>query len=139
MAGTGYFLYILSYLELMPTEWSCTALDGSSFSCMPDEFCSATGADLSYIPDYDASPDNLYNWVTKLGLACAGGELKLRPDWQIGLIGSVYFGGWALTLLWIPTLSDRYGRLRFFQAGMVLMVLVYTVIMLSKSYWLTIA
>ena len=45
----------------------------------------------------------LDNWVDKLDLLC---ESKLK----IGLIGSVYFAGVITTLLFVPPLSDRYGR-----------------------------
>jgi MFS family permease len=29
---------------------------------------------------------------------------------KIGLIGSSYFTGWTITLLWVPLLADKYGR-----------------------------
>jgi putative MFS transporter len=47
----------------------------------------------------------LHNWAARDKL-----DLYCDPDWEIGLIGSMYFAGWCCTLLWVPRLADIYGR-----------------------------
>ena len=43
------------------------------------------------------------NLIRRLQLECSSAS-------QIGLIGSIYFIGWTVGALVIPSLSDRYGR-----------------------------
>ena len=56
-------------------------------------------------------------------------DLFCQPGWKIGLIGSMVFVGWVSTLLWVPRLSDIYGRKWIFFAGMaadwVLFILIF--------------
>lgn len=47
--------------------------------------------------------DSFDNWVGKLDLACASKA-------KVSLIGSAYFVGWIVTLLFVPRISDKYGR-----------------------------
>ena len=84
---------------------------------------------MSFWVDWD-NPLSLANWSEQIGLIC-------RPGWQIGLLGSAYYAGWCSTLLWMPRLSEIYGRARFFKFAMALNTLMFTVLMFSRSYALT--
>ena len=55
------------------------------------------------------------------------------------MLGSLYYAGWCLTLLWMPKLSDTYGRAGLFRFAMVLHTILYIVIMFSRSFTLTLA
>lgn len=88
-------------------------------------------ADIQYAIN-STSADSLHNWVEKLDLTC-------RPGWQIGLLGSALFAGWSSTLLWVPPFADRFGRYKIFVWGCVVNLALYTVLMLSHSYWLSVA
>lgn len=50
--------------------------------------------------DYYAS---LHNWVETLSLECTSKT-------QVGLIGSMFFAGWAISATFLPRLADIYGR-----------------------------
>jgi len=49
--------------------------------------------------------------------------------WKVGFIGSAFFLGWVTTILWLPRLSDMYGRKKFFAAGMAANLLLYTMLL----------
>ena len=55
------------------------------------------------------------------------------PAWKIGMIGTVYFVGWATTLLWLPRFGDIYGRQRVFAIGMTLNLMMYTAMMFTRD------
>lgn len=69
--------------------------------------------------------------MTKLDLYCITG-------FETGLFGSAYFLGWVATLLILPPIADKYGRKKIFQVGMWLNLVVFTVVIASTNYWLTI-
>ena len=60
-------------------------------------------------------------------------NLTCEPKWRIGLLGSAFFFGWCLTLLWVPRLADIYGRKKLFVIGMIGDLVVFTIVMVSKS------
>ena len=64
------------------------------------------------------SKESLHNWVEKLDLACAS---KTR----IGFMGSTFFIGWLVGLLFVPRLADQHGRRKIFIIGCVLGVFNY--------------
>lgn len=93
----------------MPSEYFCTYADKpGSFSCKPKDFCDDPNV-TSYTPNL-ALEGNYDNWVTKLDLACAG------PS-KIGLIASSYFIGWIVTLVFLPRISDLFGRQKIIVGG----------------------
>ena len=49
------------------------------------------------------------------------------------MVGSAFFAGWVCTLLILPPLSDKYGRKYFFQLGVFLNLIVYYIIMETRS------
>ena len=60
-------------------------------------------------------------------------NLMCEPDWKIGFLGSSYFFGWVLSLLWMPRLGDFYGRKRPFAATMVVDTVLYTALLFTKK------
>ena len=54
--------------------------------------------------------DSYFNWVTKYDLVCASKT-------EIGMIGSVGFIGWMITLLFLPRISDMFGRKELIKFG----------------------
>ena len=82
---------------------------------------------MSYRPNYDLD-DSYHNWVEKLDLTC-------KPSSQIGLLGSMVFAGWVITLTFVPRVSDLYGRKKVFFASTVVQSIFYTVIMFTKTFW----
>lgn len=60
------------------------------------------------------------------------------PKPIIGLMGSAYFGGWAATILFIPMLSDKYGRKQlFFWALVVSVITMFLMIFVSGNFYFT--
>jgi MFS family permease len=53
------------------------------------------------------------------------------------MLGSMLFGGWCSTLLWMPKYSDTHGRLILFKFAMCLTTVTFFIILMSKSYLVT--
>ena len=86
---------------------------------------------MSYRPNYDL--DSSYkNWVEKLDLTC-------RSSAQVGLLGSSVFAGWVITLLFVPRLSDLYGRKKIFFISAVVQSIFYSVVMFTQEFWVAVA
>lgn len=49
------------------------------------------------------------------------------------MIGSMFFAGWACTLLWLPGFADRHGRRKLYFYGMIINLALYTILMLTRS------
>lgn len=64
--------------------------------------------DIDWRIDWDSSR-SIKNWVDEMGLMCA-------PSLEIGLFGSIYFLGMALSGVFLK-FSDHYGRKRIIQLG----------------------
>ena len=60
-------------------------------------------------------------------------DLMCDNTWKVGLIGSAYFLGWSATLLWVPRLSDKYGRKKFLVFGVLSDLFLYTMIFLCSN------
>lgn len=54
-------------------------------------------------------------------------------SWELGLFGASLFLGWSITLLWLPSFADRYGRKPFFWAAMVLDVALYVGLLFTHN------
>ena len=76
------------------------------------------------------SKESLHNWVEKLDLACAS---KTR----IGFMGSTFFIGCLVGLLFIPRLADQHGRRKIFIIGCVLGVFNFFLTISVSSLLLT--
>lgn len=126
MSGT-FISNTLALLELKP-QYLCTDdVTKLEYICTPLEFC---GTDIVHRVDYEYYA-SLHNWVDTLDLECT-------PKAQIGLIGSIFFAGWAFAATFVPRLSDLYGRRVVFMISMTFHFLVYSGIILSHNFTLTI-
>ena len=47
-------------------------------------------------------------------------DLTCCPGWKVGMLGSMVFVGWFVTLPWLPRISDMYSRKWVFTAGMII-------------------
>lgn len=50
------------------------------------------------------------------------------------MLGSVYFGGWCSTLLWMPQMADRMGRKTVFAYSQILSIALLTAMQFTRSY-----
>ena len=112
MMSGGFVTHGIAYLELVPHEpgYICTnKVTGAESECDPEFYC--TRKDLyDYKVDYEAEKENLYNWYTKLDLAC----LPRSATSYIGISASI---GVFVGCLFIPRLGDLYGRRPIFLAS----------------------
>ena len=108
----------ISLFEAVPHFKCSVAGSDQVFDCVEANFCG--NPEINYWVDRD-HPDSIYNWAEQIGLIC-------RPGWQVGMLGSVLYAGWCLTLLWMPQLSDRMGRKTMLVYSLAINVVLFTVI-----------
>ena len=71
-------------------------------------------------------PEYLVNWVDKLGLLCESHQ-------RIGFLGSSYFIGVVIALMFVPALSDRIGRREMFCITLLVSIAAQIGLMWSNS------
>lgn len=128
-----YVTQLLQFLELQP-KYICSDDPYFTFEykCAPyavkdlPGFCQTS---LFYKVDW-SQEYSLKNWFEELDLSCT-------PKTRIGLIGSSLFIGWALSALFVPRLSDLFGRKRIFIASMGLQTLTFIGLYFSTSINIT--
>ena len=120
-------LLSLGFLEKVPKEYYCTyeSNPGKEVICKPEEFCKDPTV-LTYHPNMELH-DSYINWISHYNLTCIDGA-------HIGLIGSCFFIGWILTLMFVPRLSDINGRNKFIKIANVIQTLAYALLFMSKNY-----
>jgi len=120
----------LAYLQKVPKEYFCV-YEGEMepVSCKPADFCNNPSV-TSFEPNM-ALEDSYDNWVMRFDLHCA-------PKSKIGFISSSFFMGWAFTLVWVPRVSDLFGRQKVLIAGTVVNFMAFTVLLTTTSYSLLI-
>jgi MFS family permease len=129
MLSSSWYVYAWALFERMPEDgFICRdGPDGIPYGkdagCEPDKFCNDPS--IIWEPNYISNQD-LYNWVTRLDLAC-------EKDFWVGMIGSSYFIGWALTLIWVSRLADIYGRAWIYRVSMVLYIVDLIAVYLVKD------
>ncbi|CDW73598.1 solute carrier family member 5 [Stylonychia lemnae] len=124
----GLFFFALSMLEKTP-RYLCFNDDGTTYECQADKtFCKDQS--IKYKIDWD-NDSSLHNWVETLDLTCESSA-------KIGLIGSIYFVGWAVAAIFLPRLSDLFGRKWVYFYSMLFHGLVYLGLILSHNLNLTI-
>lgn len=133
--SVNFYLYQMSYLELVPKEYYCLYQSSSGsvrneVICTPADFCGNSEI-VSYRPNYSLD-DSYHNWVEKLNLEC-------RSATEIGYLGSATFFGWVITLTFVPRLSDMYGRKWIFVVGMVVQSIGFSVLMFTTRFWVAVA
>ena len=70
--------------------------------CTSDNICANDKRIQNWSIDW-AHENSLQNWHYDFDLMC-------WPKAKIGLVCSMFWFGWCLTLLWMPRLGDIYGR-----------------------------
>ena len=53
--------------------------------------------------------------------------------WKVGFLGSAFFLGWIVTILWVPGMSDKNGRKKFWITGVAINLILYTMLMTCTS------
>ena len=69
---------------------------------------------------------SLNNWTIKL-------DLTYEKTTTSALIGSAFFIGWALTLLWLPRFGDTFGRKKMYAIAMIIDTVLFIIILTTKS------
>lgn len=128
---TGVLIHTLPFFEAIP-DYECRQPDGAWVSCKREHICGQELVGDQWRINYQ-SPSSMNNFVdpSYLDLTCKSGTL-------IGLIGSAYFIGFAAACVFIPRLSDIYGRRVIFIFFMWLQTISYVLIFYSRSVQLTI-
>jgi len=112
---TGYFYLNLSFLELFPkyTNYNNVEIfpficytskaDKKGYGCLQEDACKLKSP--AFFEANEKAENFLHNWASKdkLNLYCTDRGL-------IGLIGSMYFAGAILSVIFLPAISDRNGR-----------------------------
>jgi len=103
LSGNYFCIYGIGFLVQKP-EYCCTFSESgvSRDVCTQKNICRHDPRIQSWEIDWN-SEKSLLNWHQTLDLMCS-------PEWKVGLLGSIYFIGFAATLLWVPRLADMYGR-----------------------------
>ena len=114
----GFFLQVPDYV--------CTYAAGMTQSCVPEEICADDSTIIDWQVDW-TSDRSFNNWRVKFDLTCA-------PEWKVAFPGMFFFVGWMLTALWLPPLSDIFGRKKFFAAAMILGLLFHFVMLFTHSW-----
>ena len=60
--------------------------------------------------------------------------IMCEPRWKISLLVALYFVGWCTTLLWVPLLSDYFGRGKLTKLGNFINLLLYTVLLANQNF-----
>ena len=130
ISATSFWLYALGYLTQAPS-YLCTYKSQIIQACTAANICSGDETIESSEVDY-SNPISLHNWMERLSLKC-------EPQWKINLMVTIYFVGWCTTILWLPLISDYFGRRRFLKIGNFLNLIFYTVLLASKDVNITLA
>lgn len=97
--------------------------------CEAEQWCNDSS--LPHIIDWD-SDYSLYNWVERLDMACVSWN-------KIGLLGSMYFVGWVISLIIISRLADKMGRRVLFLGSLVAQCITFVAVIFCTSLNLMIA
>jgi hypothetical protein len=130
LSGFGYLEYGVGYYELFP-QFDCTIGGEPVVDCSAEQICQGTNtAQIPYTVNYN-NHTSLHNWVEQIDLVCA-------PSLKLSLIGSMFFAGWAATVLFVPLLADKIGRKWIFFFSVLLTWIVFGSFLASKSITTTI-
>ena len=84
-------------------KYKCSVTAGTDQSvCTSENICAKDSRILSWSID-ESHEATLDNWHRQFDMMC-------WPKAQIGLVSSLFWFGWCLTLLWMPRFGDIYGR-----------------------------
>ena len=60
-----------------------------------------------------------------------------EPDSKATILGSLFSFSMCVTMLWLPGLSDRFGRRKIFMITRILDCIAYTFLLASSNYTVT--
>jgi MFS family permease len=126
-------VYGLGFLDAYPAYQCLDQQTKEWQACERDTICdSGMSADMWRINYDDAS--SFKNWVDpdKLNLTCTSKEL-------IGMLGSLYFLGFAISAGVVPRLADKWGRKWPYIASLSLQLAAYVQLYFSKSIYYSLA
>lgn len=126
MYNLGYLIQPPTYMCKIGGVWS------TGGDCTIDNICAPDPSITDYKIDFSEGSGSLHNWWEKLDLLC-------MMEWERKFMGSIFFVGWCSTLLWVPLLSDKYGRKPFFVWGQVLQFALMTVQMVTHNVMIMLA
>ena len=106
---TAFYAYGLPVLEQFP-EYICSTDSGIDYRCKQHEICFKGNPkeEMQWRINWESSR-SIINWVDEMNLLCA-------TKFQIGLFGSIYFMGFAISGVFLK-LSDHFGRRVVIQVG----------------------
>ena len=131
MNCTGFFFYGIPYFIQEPI-YKCTYTTDDH----PADICNEDGIydDSEYIASWsivESDEKSLNNWTLKLDLTNESSTTR-------ALIGSAFFIGWAITLLWLPRFGDIFGRKKMYVIGMIIDTVIFVVIFFTKNVYVMI-
>lgn len=88
-------------------------------ACTKEQICTADPKLLHWEVDY-SNKYSLNNWISHLDMHCAS-------SFEIGLFGSLFFGGYLVSCAIFPSLADKYGRKIFTIMACVVQALSFSV------------
>ena len=118
-------MYGLEFLEVYP-DYECF-ISMKWVNCDREHICTDHIPKNEWRINYD-SENSYHNWVDpgKLDLTCVDKNV-------IGLLGSAYFLGFAISSGITPNLADKYGRKKPYQGSLIVQTMAYFVIIMSKN------
>ena len=132
----GWIVYGIVFLELITEDAYECILPGTTdkwTSCdRQKDICDRKLPKDKWRINYD-TPRTYHNWVdpSELDLSCVEGSI-------IGLIGSAFFLGFAVSASFTPYLSDKYGRKKPYLTSLSLQTIAYVGIFFSTNLYFTI-
>ena len=141
ISSGSYIIFPLAYFELMP-HFKCEYVDSFKnervwSECQPSEFCNSmnyrmTSKHITQVSFDWSRSKSFHNYIERLNLECADHE-------TIGMLGSMFFLGWAFTALFVPRLADIYGRKITFVCALLIQIPCIMVLILSHDVYLSMA
>lgn len=119
----------LAFLEKVPNKFECEQFSNVRMSdlqqnhmktwksCTVEEICAEKMPKNKYRP-VKTDEEFFDNWVEKLDMLC-------KPQSEVGILGSCFFFGLMVTILWMPQYSDKYGRLFVIQLTLVVQLITF--------------
>ena len=106
---TAFYAYGLPVLEQFP-DYVCTTDSGMDYRWKRNQIweSGAPKEDMKWRINYDSSK-SISNWVEEM-------DLMWATKFQIGLLGSIYFWGLAVSGIFLK-FSDHFGRRKIIQVG----------------------
>jgi hypothetical protein len=128
LCSGSFIAYAISFLELNPRYLCMNPVTHKEYECTRDVICDKAHS-VQWRIDWD-DPTSLHNWIEDLDLTCTPKEL-------IGLIGSMFFAGWAFGATFLPRLADVFGRKKVYIGAMTGHAIFFFAIVLSRNRILT--